>query len=322
MSIRDRASCAPASLDCIINLFPPVWQLPIRGLLSTVIPGCQEIRLRVGQYPLFISAEKTYRWEQQRLTQEDLLLLMEAACQGSLYAYEEELRMGYLTISGGHRIGFSGKAVLNDGGIQRIKNFNALNIRIASQRIGVASRVMPYIIDWKHGHPHHTLILSPPRAGKTTLLRDIARCLSTGSHVGVKPFQVAVIDERSELAGCYQGIPQLDLGPNTDVLDGCPKAIGIMMAIRSMAPEVIITDEIGSPQDVTALQEALNAGVSVIASAHGGGLGDVLQRPVLRDLVNAGIFSRYLVLSTRHGPGTIEFIYDGNHRVVKRGDGQ
>ncbi|MDP3486426.1 MAG: ATPase, T2SS/T4P/T4SS family, partial [Bacillota bacterium] len=147
-----------------------------------------------------------------------------------------------------------------------------------------------------------TLVISPPQAGKTTLLRDIARQLSD------KGQRVCIVDERSEIAGCYNGCPQLDVGLRTDVMDGCPKAEGMLMALRALSPDVIITDEIGRAEDAAAIEEALNSGVRVIASAHGSTYEEVAARPNLSTLLQRGLFQRVVILSNRRGPGTIEYI--------------
>jgi len=225
-----------------------------------------------------------------------------AACSGSsLYAYEEEMKQGFITLPGGHRVGFAGKTLLDGAGLVRgLKSISALCLRVARSLPGCADKVLPEILD-ETATPHHTLIISPPQAGKTTLLRDIARQLSKRGR------RVCIVDERSEIAGCYRGRPELDVGPRTDVLDGCPKAQGMLMALRALSPEVLITDEIGRSEDVSAIEEALNAGVRVIASAHGNSLADVAQRPHLARLFERQLFARIVVLSHRKGPGTIEY---------------
>ena len=153
------------------------------------------------------------------------------------------------------------------------------------------------------------MILSPPQMGKTTLIRDLARQLSNG-FPGFSGVKVGIVDERSEIAGCYQGIPQNDVGVRTDILDGCPKATGIIMLIRSMSPNVIITDEIGKPKDVMAIEDALNAGITIITTAHSHGLEDARRRPILKSLLENNVFQRIMVLGNSLGTGTLEKVYD------------
>ncbi len=155
----------------------------------------------------------------------------------------------------------------------------------------------------------HTLIVSPPRCGKTTLLRDIIRQLSTGSqgHGGVT---VGVVDERSELGACYQGVPQNDLGIRTDILDCCPKARGMMMLIRTMSPQVIAVDEIGGREDMEAIEYVMNCGCRLAATVHGSSMDDIRQKPFLGEMVKAGMFQRYIVLSGKGQAGRVQEIFD------------
>ena len=228
-----------------------------------------------------------------------VLLLAES----SFYALAEELRRGYITLPGGHRAGLTGRAVLEGGHVRTLKDISGINLRLARYVKDVARPLLPLLLS-ENGHPLPTLILSPPRAGKTTLLRDLARLLSDG--VDVLPCRVGMVDERSELAAMRMGVPQLPVGLRTDVMDGCPKAEGMLLLLRSMSPDVLITDEIGRPEDAYALAEAMHAGVTVIASAHGKDEAEIRLRPVLEELLRQGAFRRLVVLSRALGPGTIE----------------
>ncbi|WCN38920.1 stage III sporulation protein AA [Aneurinibacillus uraniidurans] len=295
----------------------------VRRYVETLAPGEQEqieeIRLRVGR-PIeygaggtlaFIKQNggRTSRIEEAALfTAEEGMQILTRLSQHSLYTLEEEMRRGYVTIRGGHRVGLAGRVVLEQGKVKLIRDVTSFNIRVAREQKGVANAVLPLLTPG--GRIRNTLIISPPQCGKTTLLRDLARQLSTG--VGrIGPYKVAVVDERSEIAGCVAGIPQKDIGPRTDVLDACPKAEGMMMMIRSMAPDVLITDEIGRPEDALALEEAIHAGITVLTSAHGKDVKDIMRRPVLSRLLQSGIFERYLVLSRTPRIGTIAGVYDG-----------
>ncbi|GAB6087772.1 stage III sporulation protein AA [Alkaliphilus crotonatoxidans] len=285
----------------------------------------EEIRLRVNR-PLMLLGDgrEYYVTEQGELTLESQRAMkvnrknientLQFISNYSLYAIEEELKQGYITIPGGHRVGIVGRVVLdNAGGVKTMKDFSGLNMRISREKKGVADTVMEYLIKGPTDC-YNTLIISPPQCGKTTLLRDIIRNLSNGiPPLNFKGMKVGVVDERSEIGGSFQGEAQNDLGIRTDLLDGCPKAHGMMMLIRSMSPQVIATDEIGRMEDIHAIQEALMAGTRVITTVHGQSLDDIRSKPVIGDLVKSKIFNRMIVLSNQKGIGTIESLLEGNH---------
>jgi stage III sporulation protein AA len=236
------------------------------------------------------------------VSREDVSRIVQIISKFSLYAFEDELKHGYITIPGGHRVGLTGRAILEGGRVRRLCSISSINIRVARQVLDAArSRCFPFW--WKRGQnaPATPSSSLRPREGKTTLLRDMARTLSSGSSLALPPLRVGIVDERSELCGCFQGVPQLDVGPRTDVLDACPKAEGMMMLIRAMGPQVIITDEIGREEDVFALREALNAGVVVVTSAHAGSFADLKGRPVFQRILAEGFFQRFVFLGTSRG---------------------
>jgi len=246
------------------------------------------------------------------VTPADMESLINLLSGSSLYALEEELRSGFITLPGGHRAGITGKAVLDGGKVKTLKYLSCCNIRVSREIYGAASEVLPQIINKKCGGIYHTLLLSPPRCGKTTILRDLIRQISSGAPAyGLPGLTVGLVDERSEIAGCCRGIPQRDVGIRTDVLDGCPKAEGMMMLLRSMGPQVIATDEIGRREDADALEEVLNAGVKILTTAHGSSLAELAERPVFSNLIRTKTFERIIILGRSRGVGTIEDIIDG-----------
>ncbi|NLA26175.1 MAG: stage III sporulation protein AA [Firmicutes bacterium] len=281
----------------------------------------EEIRLRLGR-PLALrgrrgdcflgeSGEAASAAEAYRPQRSDLERALQLISSSSLYAFAEELRSGYITIPGGHRVGLCGQAVVEGGRVVRLKHITGLNYRVARQIRGVARPYIRFFLDERRRRVCHTLLVAPPRGGKTTFLRDLARCLSSGAREsGLAGFNVAVVDERSEIAGSFQGMPQLDVGERTDVLDACPKAEGMMLLLRSMGPEIIVTDEIGRPEDAAAIEEVIHAGVSVVATAHGSSLEELRARPALRRLLDEAVFEKALLLGCSRGPGTVEQLCD------------
>jgi stage III sporulation protein AA len=294
---------------------------PLRGILERLPAhagsSLEEIRIRENR-PLEISYAGRHSFVRQDavLTEDyrtaytpgrdECRALLERVTNHSLYAVEEELRRGYVTVAGGHRIGLAGRAVLDRGNVAHLKDIAGFNVRIARARTGCAAGVLPGILDLPAATIKHTLIVSAPQQGKTTLLRDLVRSVSSGewhhpAAAGWGGRKVGVVDERSEIAACEAGVPTFDLGPRCDVLDACPKAEGIMMMVRSLSPEVVAVDEIGRPEDADALNEALHAGVRVLATAHASGLADVFSRPVLARLAADGVFGAYVLLSRSGG---------------------
>lgn len=234
--------------------------------------------------------------------------ILDMVSEHSLYAMEDELRNGYISLRGGCRVGVAGRAVLENGRIKTFKHINAFNFRIARPVIGAAEKVMPHVR--KGNRISHTLVLSPPQMGKTTLIRDMVRKISDGDD-GVPGLKVGLIDERSEIAGMYQGVPSFDIGIRTDVLDACPKAEGIILMIRSLSPQVVVSDEIGRIEDIEAIGEALNTGVDVVVTAHARTLEEALKRPILLRALKKDLFERILVLGDSLGVGTLERVYEG-----------
>lgn len=242
-------------------------------------------------------------------THDDLLRTFQLMAQGSVYAWEDEIRSGFLTLQGGHRVGLAGRALVDGGKLRTLKQVASLNIRIAREVPGCASGLLPRLV--QGGRLISSLIISPPQAGKTTMLRDLVRQVSAGNPAaGLRGCKVGLVDERSEVAGCAAGVPQRDVGPRTDVLDACPKAEGMMLLIRSLSPAVVAVDEIGRPADAEAVMEALHAGVAVLATAHGQSLADISRRPALAELISAGAFGRAVILGRSRGPGTVEQVLE------------
>lgn len=306
--------------ESISGWFGDRLQEILRKIQGVDFEDIEEIRIRIGKPLLLQGNRKEVFLDSQgqlvplnfayKVEREDLIQTLERMTQSSLYAAEEEMKQGYLTLPGGHRVGIVGEALLKNNELQTLKHISGLNVRIAREIKGRVLDVLPMLLN-PDGTLYHTLILSPPRAGKTTLLRELIQNLSDGNpDFNWRGQTVGVVDERGELAGMWQGIPSYNLGCRTDVLDSCPKHIGISMLIRAMSPNIVAVDELGHPQDVEAVLDALRTGVSVLSTAHASSLEEALQRPFLKELFAYGVFERVLVLSRKQGPGTIEAIHD------------
>lgn len=287
----------------------------------------QEIRLRADM-PLTILVDNRERFvdmqgrivdmpgEAVRPAPEELENMLKHLCRYSVYAFADEIRQGFLTVQGGHRVGLAGQVILDgEGRIKNMKYIRYLNIRIAHQIKGAADALMPCL--YEKGRLLSTLLISPPGGGKTTLLRDIIRQVSDGTVYG-PGVNVSVVDERSEIAGSYLGVSQNDVGIRTDVLDGCPKVEGMMRLIRSMAPQVLAVDEVGSLADAQALQMAGGCGCRLLATIHGGSMEEVRQKNYMRYVMEQGLFDRYVLMDRRQGACRIVEIYDGEGKPCIR----
>ena len=257
----------------------------------------EEFRLRAGQ-PLVVLLPEGERSLGAAVTPEDLETLCDLATDYSRYAAEETLREGYLSVRGGFRVGLCGTAVMKDGENTALRDLSSAAVRIAREQRGIGEAVAPRL--FRDGRYQNTLLLSPPGGGKTTLLRDLVRCLSAGA-AGVPPQRVSLIDERGEVAVCWRGKPQMDLGPRTDVLDACPKAAGIPMVLRAMNPQVIALDEITVAADLEAAAMAAGCGVGLLATIHAGSLQELEEKPLYARLLEGRVF-RLAVWIRREGP--------------------
>lgn len=295
----------------IINILP----MRFRRSFEQAVPDrdkLQEVRFRIGQRVELQDGKRRVLCG-EKVDRSDLKEMLEYISGYSLYAFEEEISQGFITIPGGHRVGVAGQVVMGAGKIKNIRNISFINIRVSREIRGCAEKVLRYIREGDY--LYHTLIVSPPGCGKTTLLRDIVRLIS-GEEQDAHGKNVTVVDERSEIAGCFRGMPQNDLGCRTDVLDGCPKSEGMMMAVRSLAPEVVVVDEIGGKEDVQALRYAMNCGCTLIATIHGRDYREIQEKPDFQEMVREHMFERCIVLENAGGPGKIRDICDAQGRSL------
>lgn len=302
-------------MESVLQYVPGKIGEAIRALPSQLLEEVEEIRLRIGR-PVEICASGNPRFLSAIFSKTDAEQLISKLANHSFYTLDEELKKGYITIAGGHRVGLAGKVILENGAVKAIRHLSSFNIRIAREKIGVAKRYVPYLF---HKTWRNTMIIGAPQTGKTTLLRDIARFASTGSKDRRIPaVKVGIVDERSEIAGCVHGEPQLQFGPRIDVLDACPKAEGMMMMIRSMSPDILVVDEIGRKEDSAAILEAVNAGICLIMTTHGRNIEEVKKRPMLQEIFAQNVFERIICLSREKGPGTMTLITDAQGSIITR----
>ncbi len=276
----------------------------------------QEIRFRVGQDIMIYSDKGEMVLKEKALhtiQSSDIKEMLEYMSQYSLYAYEQELRQGFITLEGGHRVGMAGKVITESNRVKNFKHISSINIRVAHEVIGCAEALVPHIT--RNKMVCHTLIISPPKCGKTTLLRDLIRLVSDGNE-WVKGSVVGVVDERSEIGACYRGVIQNNIGRRTDVLDACPKAEGMIMLIRSMAPQIIAVDEIGTTEDMYAIEYAMLCGCKLLATVHGNSLEDVRNKPILGNLMKERRFERYVLMGGEHKVGEVMEIYDERGSII------
>ena len=312
----------------ILNHLPMEIAAIIRATTLWLKQPIIEIRLRANQ-PLQIitnfneyflsragekadSLDNSYFVSRVQLEKAFLILT-----RNSVYALERQLIEGFITIPGGHRVGFTGQVIVENGEIKTIKEISSLNYRLTREMLGIASGIIEKVYNRRNDYIYNTLIISPPLCGKTTLLRDLIRLISEGvPELGLSGKKVGVVDERSEIAGTYQGVAQNKIGKRTDLLDNCPKAQGMLLLLRTMSPEVIAVDEIGREEDVIAIQEAFTGGVSILTTVHGRDLSSLKARPSIRKLVDSAVYQRFIILSKKKGIGTIDRIVDQQGKGV------
>ncbi len=316
---------AKDQINNILMKLPEPMKDRIMKLPQQELKQLEEIRIRTDTDTLLISGGREYSLrDREEITAEVLEEILNRLLDYSYYAYEEELARGYITIEGGHRVGICGRVTLENGQVHLIKDVSSLNIRRSREIPGASDKILGAVlspaktpaedaqntgVSSSFGNTaaisemsvRNTLIISPPKCGKTTILRDLARSLSC------RGFRIGICDERSEIAGCYDGKTSYDLGPRTDILDGCPKAEGILMLIRAMSPDVVMTDEIGKPEDAAAIRSALSAGVKIITTIHGSSFEDAAKSAV-GDLITDHVFETLIFLSAQPVTGTIQKI--------------
>lgn len=299
----------------ILNLLSPNIRKELADISSDKL---NEIRLRTDKPLILVENNREffvnggrmkdkYEKEVYVVRETDLKETMEFITNYSLYAYNDELRKGFITVSGGHRIGICGKVVYEEEKIKTIRNVQSMNIRISHQIVGCGEKIMAFL---KCPEYENTLIISAPGMGKTTLLRDLIRLISNeGRNVGV-------VDERSEIASCYLGKPQNDIGIRTDVLDCCQKKDGMLMLVRSMRPDIVAVDEIGGEEDAKALQYVSLCGCKILATVHGNSLEELEHKNGVGEILKLGLFKRFILCRRTETGEFVRTVYDREKRLV------
>lgn len=279
-----------------VSMLPPELR---RGAMSLPVAArrqVEELRLRCGRVPtVSLGLEELPLPECPPVTGRDLALTLEIATGASAHAALEQVRQGYFTLRGGHRLGLCGTAAVEGGQVKNLRRLSSLNLRVARAVTGCGEQVLTELT--AEGFLPGTLLLSPPGQGKTTLLRDLIRLISDGATL--PPLRVGLADERGEVAALWEGIPQFDVGGRTDILEGCPKAEGLMMLLRGMGPQVLCCDEITLPADCAALEQCANCGVTLLATAHAWDVEDLRRKPLYRGLLERGLFRRAVTIDRR-----------------------
>ena len=268
-------------------------------ILEHNIQKLEEIRIRANK-PVILKLRQVEIVLNYTITTNEIIGILQNICNNSIYTYQNQICNGFITLPGGNRVGIAGNVVIKDGQVSNISYIYSLNFRISHQINGASDNILKYVLDTENNTIFNTLIVSPPGAGKTTIIRDLAKRISNGiNEINFRGLEVSIIDERGEIAAMTKGITFNNVGIRTDVLDNVPKSIGIRMAVRSMAPKVIIADEIGNKDDVNIINYAICSGVKCIFTAHGSDMEDLLKNNEINKIINLQLFSKIIFLDEK-----------------------
>lgn len=274
----------------VLEYFPcRIGQVIKENLSEEELKVLEEIRIRCCR-PVVLKLRNNDKILNYIISTQDILEIVEKITENSMYSYQKQLCSGYITLKGGHRVGISGNVVMEEDKVININYIYSLNFRIARQIIGVSEKILSEVIN--NDNIYNTLIISPPGAGKTTILRDLIRNISKIKTVGV-------VDERGEITAMYKNEPQNDMGLKVDILSNVSKAIGMKILVRSMAPDLICADEIGTKEDIEAIKYAITSGVKGIFTAHGDSVENIQKSPILKELLELNIIDKIIILNKK-----------------------
>lgn len=296
-------------MEEILNFFPEEIK---RKIEQNFLENLEEIRIRTHK-PILLKSGQTEKQIIYPITPNTILQILQRICENSIYSYQNQICNGFITLKGGHRVGITGNAVIKDGQVINLSYISSLNFRIARQILNCSNTAIPYILKSNYNDIYNTLIVSPPGLGKTTLLRDIVRKISNGiPEMNFKGMTIGLVDERGEISAMDKGIPQNDIGIRTDVIENISKSLGMKMLVRSMSPKVIVADEIGSKEDIEAIEYAVCSGVRGIFTAHGANIEEVKKNPILSQLIEKQMIDKILFLNNNR---KIQLGYDRKQAV-------
>lgn len=264
---------------------------------STSYKEIEEIRIR-NNCPLIIKLSNKEIIFSNVISSKNIIETLERVCENSVYTYQNQICNGFITIKGGHRVGITGNVVMENNRVININYISSMNFRIAKEVFGASDKLIPHIINTNENTVYNTLIVSSPGGGKTTILRDLIRKISNGFN-NFQGKTVGLVDERGEIAAMYKGIPQNNIGIRTDVLDNVPKEIGLKILIRSMAPQIIVADEIGSLADIEIINYAICSGIKGIFTAHASSIEELYSNLTIKTLLEQNIFERIVILENK-----------------------
>ena len=300
-------------MEEILKYFSEKIENQIKEEIKSKFEQLEEIRLRVER-PIVLKFKEMDKVIKYNVNTEDILSTLQILCENSIYSYQNQIAEGFITVKGGHRVGISGSCAIENGKVINIRYIYSLNFRIARQVIGSSNPTLRHILNLENNTVYNALIVSAPGTGKTTILRDIIRQLSSGiKEIKFLAINVGVVDERGEIAAMYKGIPQNDMGIKTDIVENVSKNIGIRMLIRSMSPKVIVADEIGKKEDIEAIHYAVCSGCRGVFTAHGSNFEDISLNPVIHNLIETHTIERIIFLDEKE-KGKVKELYALNRK--------